>query len=796
MFGRLPTIGAILVLLASTGLADEVFKPTKPTPEQAKFFENEVRPLLAKHCYECHGEDEQEGELRLDSLAAILNGGTVGPAVVPKKPDASLLIKAVTFQDPNMEMPPDRKMSAREIDVLRRWVQMGAPWPGVDKVTISRKAKATGITDEDREFWSFQPLKPSKSDDASIDAFIAKQLEARGLAFSPPAARRELIRRAYFDLTGLPPSPEAVDAFVNDDSPQAWEHLIDRLLASPQYGERWGRHWLDIVRFAQTNGYERDDEKPEAWRYRDYVIEAFNSDKPYNQFLMEQLAGDELDEVTAESIIATGYYRLGVWDDEPDDARQAEFDDLADVVATTGEALLGITINCGRCHEHKFDPISQEDYYRLLAFFRNIRRYEKPNKKPGSATFTDIGGEHFVQQWQESREAKIAQLQQQVAVRPHLKEAIDARISQLQSHSPPSGWALSITERGPKPVATNVLIRGNAGTPGDEVQPAFLPVLTTESPKLPEQAADGKSTGRRRVLAEWIAAADNPLTARVFVNRLWHYHFGRGIVASPSDFGHTGSRPSHPELLDWLAADFIAGGWKLKRMHKLIMMSRAYRQSSRATNVKAAEADPDNALVWRQNMRRLEAEAIRDSILAVSGKLNPAMGGRGIFPALSPEVLSTQSRPGAGWDKSSPEERSRRSVYIFVKRTLTVPMMDTFDQPTPDTPDPARKTTTIAPQALILLNSAFMNEQASAFAERLLNEAGNEPAAQIERAYRLAVSRKPTSRELAIAIGYLQQQQQRWQELAENAEADQAQRHALQALCKAILNLNEFVYVD
>ncbi|HLW66844.1 MAG TPA: DUF1549 and DUF1553 domain-containing protein [Gemmataceae bacterium] len=604
--------------------------------------------------------------------------------------------------------------------------------------------------DKARDFWSFQPIKkptvPAVQNSAwaqtPVDYFILAKLQAKGLSPSPAAEPRILLRRLYFDLIGLPPTPEEMERFLREypAKPQAAiEKVIDQLLASPHYGERWGRHWLDVVRFGQTNGYERDGEKPNAWRYRDYVIDSFNRDKPFDQFVKEQIAGDELTPVTDDGIIATGFFRLGVWDDEPDDKQQAEFDDLDDMLATTGEAFLGLTIGCARCHEHKFDPIRHEDYYSLLAFYRNIRQGK-------------------------------------------LIQTIDPTI---QTPLKGGGTALAIQEDIAKPKSTNVLNRGQASMPGAEVRPGFLPVLCrsneTAVPKSIKPIGD-KSLGRRKVLAEWIAGKHNPLTARVIVNRLWQHHFGKGLVVTPNDFGRNGSAPSHPELLDWLALELIEQGWSLKYVHKLILLSSVYQQSSSNSSPQASEAslrDADNSLLWRQNLRRLEAEAIRDSVLAVNGRLNSKMFGRGIFPTLPQEVLNTQSRPGNGWENSTaPVEQSRRSVYIFVKRTLGVPLLETFDFANPDKSIAARANTTIAPQALILLNSQFMDDQANAFAERLKRECGEDPAKQIERAFRLALGRTPTTKESEIAKAYLQRSQ------------------SLPALCKMILNLNEFVYVD
>jgi hypothetical protein len=742
----------------SSGKADG----KKPTPEQVQFFESKVRPLLANNCFRCHGEELQKSKLRLDSLEAILHGGKRGPALVPGQPQQSWIIDAVNYRK-GLEMPPNKKLNKQQTDILEQWVQMGAPWPGSSGIVqINPKNDEFKIAAKDRAYWAFKPVvRPQTPVVAGcnnpIDAFIRKQLENKGLSHNGPASRQGLIRRVYFDLIGLPPTPEEVEKFIHDKSPDAYEKLIDRLLAMPQYGERWGRHWLDVVRFAQTNGYERDSEKPLAWKYRDYVIKSLNEDKPYNQFILEQIAGDELPQVTDESIIATAFFRLGVWDDEPDDPKQAKYDELDDMLSTTSTAFLGLTVGCARCHDHKFDPIGQEDYYSMLAFLRNIQPYSIPPAKKG-----DLG-----------------------TVFAKLKNG---------------DMTLGVREFGPKAQPTHVLIRGSAATPGKLVQPQFVRVLCANDeaakPKLPGPVPTIQSSGRRLALAQWLASKDNPLTARVLVNRLWHYHFGRGIVATPSDFGKTGMAPTHPELLDWLAAELVDGGWTMKRLHKLILLSETYCQSSQSKNAKAILADPDNTLLWRQNLKRLEAEAIRDAVLCVSGQLNLAMGGRGFFPNLPKEVLATQSMPGNGWGKSTKDEQHRRSVYIFIKRTLGVPFLEVFDGASPDSPTAKRTVTTIAPQALILLNSEFMQEQSLTCADRLLQGAAADPSAQIEQLFRLALSRSPSGKERKISLDFLAHTQPKVRLSLKNASAAEVYRQSLAQLCKVVMNLNEFVYID
>jgi hypothetical protein len=749
--GRRPALRTFFITLL---LGRFALSAAEPLPGDLAFFESKIRPLLVEHCYSCHSAkaEKLKGDLYADSREGLLKGGETGPAIVPGDPDKSLLIKAVRYTDRDFQMPPkNKKLSERQIADLTRWVKSGAPWPMESAAASPAARSAQEITEKDRSWWSFQPIRrPQKSEsvssrsviskrhgrstdspntdslisDYSIDELIRSELAAKGLKPNPPATRRELIRRAYFDLIGLSPTPGEIAAFEKDRSPDAWGQLIDRLLALPQYGERWGRHWLDVVRFAQSNGYERDGEKPEAWRYRDYVVKAFNEDKPYDRFVREQIAGDELEPVTFDSIVATGFQRLGVWDDEPDDKRMAEFDELDDVLSTTGTAFLGLTIGCARCHEHKFDPIPQSDYYSLLSFFRNIRLNETAKYSLDSPNYVPLARPEKIREWETAHQGRLKPLEEQLAAAKEdaEKKKLTKQIEGVKAERPPFEWALAVRERGSNPPATHILIRGNAGNPGAEVQPAFLSVLGGARPVFRRQASDAKSAGRRRALADWIASPENPLTARVMANRIWQHHFGRGLVKTTSDFGRAGALPTSPALLEWLAAELIENGWSVKTLHKTIMRSQTYQLSSRAENAKALTLDPDNNWLWRQNLHRLEAEALRDTILAVSGRLNPTMGGRGFFPRLSGEVLAGQSRPGLDWEISSPEELSRRSLYAYVRRTMAVPMLDVFDYSNTTSPLSERPTTTVAPQALLLLNDAFLQEQAGALAKRLERE--------------------------------------------------------------------------
>jgi len=648
---------------------------------------------------------------------------------------------------------------------------------------------------------------------------------------NPPASRQAWIRRAYYDLIGLPPSPEDVQAFEQDRSAKAYEKVIDHLLASKHYGEKWGRHWLDLVRYAETNGYERDNPKPMAWRYRDYVIRSFNEDKPYDRFIMEQLAGDELDEVTVDSIIATGFQRLGIWDDEPVDADQAFYDGLDDVLSTTGQAFMGLTVGCARCHEHKIDPMPQEDYYRLLAFFHNtynnitqgrfkksaynlntttviaspkeIARYErlkqahdeqvqrlrkrvKQYEQKVFATFSNPEKEDAKDA--NTRRTMIAEKRASVLSKEELDDylAIQKELEQLRKQRLPElDKALAMKENGPEAPVTHVLLRGNAHSKGAEVQPGFPEVLGFADPVIPTPKEGAQSSGRRKVLAEWLIDPKNPLTARVMANRVWQFHFGRGISRSPSNFGQNGEKPTHPVLLDWLAAYLMDNGWSLKKLHKEIMMSQAYRMSSKS-NPTALAKDPENNLFWRFDMRRLTAEEIRDSILNLTGKLNLEMGGPSIYTPVPQEILATASRPNAAWGKSPEDQQNRRSVYVYIKRSLHEPMLKTFDMADTDSACAVRFATTVPTQALTMLNSEFLNHQAASFAKRLM-ALSDEPSDQVALALRLATSREPSQEEVRRGVSMIG-------ELRDTLNVEPTQ--ALQRFCLLVLNMNEFVYLD
>ncbi|HET6323509.1 MAG TPA: PSD1 and planctomycete cytochrome C domain-containing protein [Planctomycetaceae bacterium] len=772
-------------------------------------FDREVQPVLAKRCFRCHGPDKAEAGLRLDlrdrAFAKLASGSH---ALLAGNITESELLKRVSSSEPSERMPPEGKpLTTAEIDLIRRWIGEGAAW---------------------EVHWAFRPpvaRVPPAVRNASwarnpVDAFILNRLEQNGLAPAPPAEKIALLRRAYYDLIGLPPTPAEADAFVADSSPTAYETVVDRLLDSPRYGEHWARHWLDIVRFAETNSFERDSAKPHAWRYRDYVIRALNADKPYDRFIREQLAGDELPDATRESMIATGYYRLGPWDDEPADRLQAKYDALDDLVATTGQVFLGLTVNCARCHDHKIDPISQKDYYGLLAFFHNITPYQTtgPNievplldddqereqfrastrefnekRKKDQAEYSALnrelrarfpkknGSQRELAEWIKQNGATILGEERFQRYR-----ALQASLRRAKQQPIPAGYALCVTESGLNAPDTFVLKRGNPHVLGEKVEPSFPRILDPRPPRLAPPQPKTHSTGRRLTLANWIASADNPATARVMVNRIWQHHFGRGIVRSPNNFGYLGDRPTHPEVLDWLAAEFVKNGWHLKSLHRLILTSSAYRMSSQADPAALAR-DPANDLFWRFDMRRLSAEEIRDSIHALSGRLNSKMYGPSIFPDISTEVLAGQSVPGAGWGKSSPQEQSRRSIYIHVKRSLMTPILADFDVADNDSSCAVRFTTTQPTQALAMLNGAFVHSQSAALAERLRHEAGNDPTAQVRLALRLALVHSPDPASVDRGLKLLATLEHK------NGLSAQA---ALDFYCLAVLNLNEFLYLD
>ena len=729
---------------------------------------------------------------------------------------------------------------------------------------------------EATQHWAFQPVQRPTVPQVSnptwarnpIDAFILARLEKVGLKPAPLAERRTLLRRVYLDLIGLPPTPEELHHFLNDSSPFAFERVVDDLLSRPLYGERWARHWLDTVRYAESNGYERDGAKPSAWRYRDYVIDSLNSDKPYDRFLMEQLAGDELPESDAEMQIATTFMRLGTWDDEPADPMVDRYDQLDDVLGTAATAFLGVTLRCARCHDHKFEPFTQEDYYRLLSVFEPLKRprdsrdehdrlvgtrvelaaYEAALVKPQAeitALETKIDAQkksirervlagaketktgpngpkptslpgHVLAAFRtelpkrtEEQKSLVKefgkQLEQEIEQAPTTAEKTQredwerqmASIKKALPKEPTKGYIFY--EEGPKAPVTKIFRRGDPTRPKGEVLPGLPNVLVVRHPP-PPQALE-KSTGRRLWLARWLTRPDNPLVARVIVNRIWQHHFGEGLVASANDFGVMGQKPVDQDLLDWLASDFVTNGWKMKRLHRMIVLSHSYQMASISADgeekTKASlDAKIEGLSHWRQ--RRLEAEVVRDGILAVSGRLNKQMAGPSVFPPIPRAVLEGQSRPGEGWTQSTENEASRRSLYVFVKRVLAVPELELLDTPDTTFSCEQRPVSTTGPQALTFLNGEFIQQQARYFAERLIREAGHDPDAQIKRAFELAVCRPPRPEEVKAALNFLAQQQHQIEAglPVTKKNSEKASQSALAAFCLVILNTNEFVFVN
>ena len=863
------------------------------TPAE-KHFLAKVQPLLEARCVSCHGPEKQKGGLRLDSRAAVLKGGETGPAVVPGKSKESLLLQAVRHTTKELGMPPKEKLTPADVALLDRWIGDGAPWPHKPHtlvVTAPTSGERLGdawsdprnpivkiFRGERLDLWSLRPISPAPVPDRGtlqarngIDRLVLASLREANLTLAPQADRRTLVRRLYFDLTGLPPAPADVAAFLEDQAPDAYERLVERLLASERYGEHWARQWLDVVRYSDSNGFDWDEFRPRAWRFRDYVIRSLNADKPFDQFIREQLAGDELVEgaprnaAEQDALIATGYLRLGPHDNSAaafneQDRSRAEL--LADLTETTAGVFLGLTMSCCRCHDHKYDPLSQADHFRLRAFFEPVKfADDRPLDLASEQAAAKAHNDAVEQKIQPVREARETILQAVLAclreervarlteeergwlalpkeqrigdrkaraeavekkVQPSEKEALaflpdgaKARaaelakeIDALQKERRAAQTGLLMTDADDAPAPTRIHFQGDYKQLREAVEPGFISALDP-NPATIQKGRNAKTTGRRLTLAQWIASPKNPLTARVIVNRVWQGHFGRGLVTTPNDFGLAGARPSHPELLDWLAAEFIREGWSLKKLHRMIVTSATWRQRSDAglpdpaaaspadinlTSIGApqplgrsragARIDSENRLLWRQNPRRLSAEQLRDALLAVSGKLIESKGGPPIWPELPAEIaqanpafLDDNAEKTKGWYPSPAAQRPVRSIFLVQKRTVRVPFMETFDLPENSTSCAGRSESTVAPQALALLNSPLAIEAAEAFATRIEQEAGNDLAAQVRAAFVFALQRQPDPEELERGIAFLKSR-------------------SLPELSRAVLNLNEFFYVD
>src|SRR4051812_40531155 len=850
MQGRFSTVALALFAVGSVAvlLSAQAVPVSRPAPVS---FANDIDPILERSCRSCHGETAPMGKLDLSTRESLLRGGTRGADLVPGKAAESRLYRRVAGLEQPAMPAKGAPLTPAEIGALKQWIDEGARWDAAPSSAMTRSAAALAalenrvITPEERNYWAFKlpvqsplPDVDGRRDRNPIDRFLEAARRAHAVTPAPRADRHTLVRRAYLDLLGLPPTPAQVDAFLADRSPDAWAHLIDTLLASPHYGERYGRLWLDVARYADSAGFEYDTHRPNAWRYRDYVIKSFNDDKPYDRFLIEQIAGDEMDGRSNDSLIATGFLRMGprVLFREKDNPER-RYDYLDEIIGTIGKGTLGLTVNCARCHNHKFDPISQKDYYRLeaslfgyvetevplapkaeaeaylakneaidakLAELRTaVEQIERPyrdrlqvelitRKFPDSVVRVIAKPEHdrtpgealLATQVLKAASVSGAQVDRVLTAEDSAKkQALTAQMAALRTQRPP---ALPIAEiatdgdyrssplgegddtiscpkcRIPVPGAgpylhkgpgryevppSFFLIRGDVESHGSQMTPGFIDVITYGNPPTEIPRPDGRTSGRRLALAQWIASPRNPMTARVIVNRLWQKHFGRGIVATLENFGKMGEPPTHPELLDWLAVE-LTKDWSLKRITKLMMTTEAYQMSSAFTDAADTANDSENRYLWRFRPQRLEAEIVRDNMLAVGGNINLEIGGEPIFPFIPKDVLAGQYR-GKWVNTPDGPAAWRRGVYVYQRRSLPYPMFDTFDHPDMNVTAGARNVSTVPTQALTLLNNPFVLAQAQRLAERVSRDA-HDARSQINLAYQIALARPATPQEIAV----------------------------------------------
>jgi cytochrome c553 len=928
----------VRTIVTAVLLAAPVFSQT--IAQTAEFFERKVRPILAAQCQSCHNAKLKTAELDLSTPGGFRGGGQSGPVVSPDQPEASRLLKVIGYEE-RLKMPPTGKLQEDEIAVLTEWVRMGAPWPGAPETAAGLRPASRQLTDEDRSFWAFQPLRaPQPPAPAGgrrrspIDQFIQAKLDEKGLPPAPPAGKLALLRRVTFDLTGLPPSEQEIREFLADQSPDAYRRVIDRLLASPRYGERWGRHWLDVARYADSTGNDEDHRYPYAWRYRDYVIEAFNQDLPYDQFIREQIAGDLLpahagEPLNRRGIIATGFLALGAKALAQQDKKRMLYDVYDEQIDVVSKAFLGVTAACARCHDHKFDPILTKDYYSLVSIFASTKSFADPDTHVSKLLFTPLVEREIYEAYTAHQEkvkrqrleidevvdAEIERYNERLSprladymlaarqiyeggadlagaaraksldagvlqkwaeylqpdgeeIRPHLKEwssaapearesvargyqeRFQARLAEwtkrlrtwraqvrkrlldgnmppptrpsfeagedrffhevffrtgpfavqekdresvfspegrealsrlqgemedLQKASPPEPDMACAVQEG-EPVTQRVLIRGDYGNPGEEAPKAFPAVLAR-----PDDPVVTTGSGRLE-LAEWLARPENPLTARVMVNRIWQWHFGEGLVRTPDNFGRTGDRPSHPELLDYLARRFVESGWSVKAMHRLILLSDTYQRSSQAP-AQALAVDPENRLLARFPRRRLDVEEIRDGMLVLDGTLDFTVGG------------TLQTGFGTDGENSNdrlslnPEKHLRRTVYLPLRRANLPSLLNLFDFGDAVTAAGKRPSTNVAPQALFMLNSEFVAERSQNLAASLLEDASLEPEARLEKAYLRILNRPPAAAESDAGLRYIARFQERF-------PGEGVERKAWQSFCRVLLASNEFIYVD
>jgi len=842
-------------------------------------FSREIKPLLEQHCIKCHGPEKQKGGLRFDTKEGAFKAAESGEkAILPGHARESRLIKLVSSQDDTERMPSrGEPLAAAEIDLLKRWIDAGAEWPE-GKASTNLVARAEMIvTDDDRKHWSYLPLQNPRVPSVQsvtpvrtpVDAFVLAKLEEKKLRPSAPADARKLARRIYFDLIGLPPTPEQVEAFREEfmkNSRKAVESLVDELLASPHYGERWARHWLDVVRYADSDGSESDSDRPNAYRFRDFVIHSLNDDLAFDTFARWQLAGDEFEPDNPQAIAATGFIVAGTHAALPDNLMAEErmrerFNELDDMISTTGSAMLALTLACARCHDHKYDPVPRRDYYRILCAFNGGDRAEVPlapldevrrHREAEKAWKTEFDAakkrfDDFLRQIrpkheQAAREAKIESLkisdEEQAILKtdPNADQAKelaknfskelkieDKDLRLFLAEEKRSEWdslekafkaaearkpkrlptAYGFADFGVNPRETFLLARGDFRAKGEPLELGFLTALTrgkTPADYWANARASGRrpdSTQQRRALAEWMTDTENGagvLLARVMVNRVWQHHFGQGLVRTVNDFGARCDPPSHPELLEWLTSEFVKGGWKLKPLHRLIMTSSVYLQDTAFDSGKAA-LDPEDRFLWRRRPQRVEAEILRDAMLAVSGNLNPQMYGPAVkVPIVSEAIQARNMKDPYPKDLKDTAATRRRSIYTFHKRVVQHPLMQAFDGPDAQASCGRRENTTVAPQALALLNDKFVRSRAEDFAHRIEKEIGDKVDAQIGLGWRLALGREPSATELESSIEFLQAQADK--RSTREAEAKEARHLALTDLCQAIFAMNEFIYVD
>ena len=801
-----------MICVGSVGSTSLHGSEAEPTAEQVQFFETSIRPLLIEKCHKCHGAEKQWGTLRLDSREAVLRGGDTGAAIVPGQPAESLLVKAISHTDDNLKMPPKEKLTDRQIADLTRWVALGAPFPVATKSAAPRT--------RDPNHWAFQsPVEPTVPQTANaarsngpLDRFVLAKLEAAQLEPAQPASPRTLIRRATFDLTGLPPTPAEITEFLQDDRPDAFARLVDRLLASPAYGERWGRHWLDVARYADSNGLDENVAHGNAWRYRDYVVAAFNRDQPFDQFLIEQLAGDLLpaedEAMRHRRLIATGFLALGPKVLAEVDESKMRMDIIDEQIDTVGRAVLGLTLGCARCHEHKFDPIETADYYGLAGVFKSTRTmdkytklalwHENPTPTPVALALKATHDEQVtqrkaaLQEFIERGDAVVkATLPEGEAPPPKFEDKypdstkaelkrLREELTKFEKSAPEMPSAMGVVEDAVVDVAIH--IRGNPLKLG-EVVPRRVPLVLAKV-SAPKFAAE--QSGRLE-LAQWLTQDDHPLTSRVLANRVWRWHFGRGLVRTTDNFGLLGERPSHPELLDWLARRVTQRDWSIKSLHRQIMESQTYQLDSRAES-QLVERDPENRLLGRADVRRLEAEAVRDALIAVGDGLDRTLGG---------SLLTVKNRDYF-FDHTSKDltdyKSQRRSLYLPVVRNNVYDVFQLLDYPDAAIPTGDRSTTTIAPQALLMMNSDLVMKCSSNLASKIWTESSRGDHSQrVTFAYVSVFGREPSAGEVASALAFLNEVEQAL--ATGNVAPEQHQRRAWDSLCHVLLSSNEFIYV-